>query len=81
MKEPLLMTDMGTIMVTLLVEGICLKVNSTDMTDIIPIETDSEVKVFLNTDSIDRSWTTTMQAMIFMETLVDLNSFLDDNPL
>ena len=55
MKEPLLMTDMGTIMVTLIVEGICFKVTSTDTTDIIPIETDSEVKVFLSTDSIDRS--------------------------
>jgi len=40
MKELLFMIDTDIIMVTLTVEDICSKVNSTDMTDIIPIETE-----------------------------------------
>jgi len=75
------MTGTDITMGTLTEEVIYLKVTFTDTTDIIPIEIDSEVKVFLNTGSTDRSWITTMQVMIFMETLVGLNSFLDDNPL
>jgi len=75
------MTGTDTTMVTLTEEVIYLKVTFIDTTDIIPMEIDSEVKVFSNTSSTDRSWITIMQVMILMETLVDLNSFLDDNPL